>query len=189
MQQNELANLLDISPAMVSRLAKRGMPTDTLERAQRWRKRHLEPARVKGSRFDKNRKTKPAMPAPSTPNPAALLPGVTLAEVELAGVQLDQALSNGDRAAAQMMTSVIRVLLRSLPTGAWPAFTLRVWEELTAGVRAILPPDENNPLCDDGSPVYPSSMTDEEAHENGRFWFEVAAGLWVVNEGGQPTAP
>lgn len=51
MQQKELAQLLDISPAMVSRLAKRGMPTDTLERAERWRKRHLEPGRVKGSRF------------------------------------------------------------------------------------------------------------------------------------------
>lgn len=51
MQQKELAQLLGISPAMVSRLAKRGMPTDNLERAQRWRKRHLEPGRVKGSRF------------------------------------------------------------------------------------------------------------------------------------------
>ena len=51
MQQKELASLLDISPAMVSRLAKRGMPTDTLERATRWRKRHLEPGRVKGSRM------------------------------------------------------------------------------------------------------------------------------------------
>ena len=47
MQQKELAILLDISPAMVSRLAKRGMPTDTLERAERWRRRHLEPGRVK----------------------------------------------------------------------------------------------------------------------------------------------
>lgn len=47
MNQNELAELLGISPTMVSKLKKRGMPTDSLERAQRWRKRHLEPGRVK----------------------------------------------------------------------------------------------------------------------------------------------
>ncbi len=52
MQQKELSKLLGLSPAMVSRLAKRGMPTDSLERAERWRRRHLEPGRVKGARFD-----------------------------------------------------------------------------------------------------------------------------------------
>lgn len=57
MQQKELAKLLDISPAMVCRLAKKGMPTDTLERAQRWRKRHIEPGRMKGIRHDPNRTT------------------------------------------------------------------------------------------------------------------------------------
>jgi hypothetical protein len=55
MQRNELAALLDISPSMVSRLAKRGMPTDDLERARRWRKRHLHPGRVKGARFAPDR--------------------------------------------------------------------------------------------------------------------------------------
>lgn len=62
MQQKELAILLDISPAMVSRLAKRGMPTDDPERAKRWRKRHLEPGRVKGVRADT---IQPKQPAPS----------------------------------------------------------------------------------------------------------------------------
>lgn len=50
MQQKDLARLLGVSPAMVSKLAKRGMPTDSLERAQRWRRRHLELARAKDSR-------------------------------------------------------------------------------------------------------------------------------------------
>jgi hypothetical protein len=52
MLKKELAAALSISPAMVSKLAKRGMPTDTLERAQRWRRRHLEPGRVKGVRLE-----------------------------------------------------------------------------------------------------------------------------------------
>lgn len=52
MQQKHLARALGISPAMVSKLAKRGMPTDSLDSAQRWRRRHLEPARMKGSRVE-----------------------------------------------------------------------------------------------------------------------------------------
>ena len=50
MLKKELADALGISAPMVSKLAKRGMPTDTVERAQRWRKRHLEPGRLKTNR-------------------------------------------------------------------------------------------------------------------------------------------
>ena len=64
MKQYELAQQLGITPGMVSRLVKKGMPTDSLERAQRWRKRHLEPGRIKGARFVLN--AKPAVkPAPA----------------------------------------------------------------------------------------------------------------------------
>lgn len=52
MNQNELAGLLGISPAAVTKLKKRGMPTDSLARAERWRRRHLEPGRAKGQRID-----------------------------------------------------------------------------------------------------------------------------------------
>jgi hypothetical protein len=126
MQQNELAKLLGISPAMVSRLAKRGMPTDTVERAERWRKRHLEPGRVKGSRFDAaqfNKATTPATPAPA----AAAIPGESLAEVEAAGVELDQALTAGDAEWAAVMLQQARDLLRILPDDAEPRLTLRAW--------------------------------------------------------------
>jgi hypothetical protein len=51
MTKTELAAALGVSASMVSRLAKRGMPVDTVERAQRWRRRHLEPGRVKGVRM------------------------------------------------------------------------------------------------------------------------------------------
>jgi hypothetical protein len=37
---------------MVSRLEKKGMPTDSVEKAQRWRRRHLEWTRTKGVRMD-----------------------------------------------------------------------------------------------------------------------------------------
>ncbi len=104
MQQKELAKLLGISPAMVSRLAKRGMPIDCPERAQRWRKRHLEPGRVKGARFDPAQATKPTAPKPATTDTAAAaVPGVSVADVEAAGAELDNALSTGDQAWADVM--------------------------------------------------------------------------------------
>lgn len=62
MLQKDLATALDISPAMVSKLFKRGMPTDSVERAQRWRKRHLQPGRLKSS---KAKGDTPKSPAPT----------------------------------------------------------------------------------------------------------------------------
>ena len=99
MQQKELAILLDISPAMVSRLAKRGMPTDTLERAERWRRRHLEPGRVKGARFDRAETLKAASPTPappaSPPRPVAYVPD---ADLEAVSDLVNGALTRGDQA-------------------------------------------------------------------------------------------
>ncbi len=65
MLQKELAVLIGISAGMLSRLAKRGMPIDSYERAVRWRKRHLEPGRIKGVRMDSVEVTGSA-PAPSS---------------------------------------------------------------------------------------------------------------------------
>ena len=67
MLKKELADALGISGPMVSKLAKRGMPTDSVERAQRWRKRHLEPGRIKSNRAKGDtQKT----PTPAQPNRA-----------------------------------------------------------------------------------------------------------------------
>lgn len=55
-----MADGLGISEAMVSKLRKRGMPMGDVEKAKRWRNRHLEPARMKGTRFDA--KAAPAVP-------------------------------------------------------------------------------------------------------------------------------
>jgi hypothetical protein len=52
MTGKEMAAALGLSEAMVSRLRRRGMPMDTVERAERWRRRHLEAARTKGARMD-----------------------------------------------------------------------------------------------------------------------------------------
>lgn len=146
MQQKELAKLLDISPAMVSRLVKRGMPTDDLERVIRWRKRHLEPGRIKGSRFDPTQATTPTAPKPATPDTAAAaVPGVSvadfeaaLADVEAAGAELDNALTTGDQAWADVMLQQVRESLRQMhletdpDDEAEPRLSLRVWVALCA---------------------------------------------------------
>ncbi len=133
MQQKELADLLGVSPAMVSRHAKRGMPTDSLERAQRWRKRHLEPGRVKGNRYTPNHDPAPA-PAPATDHLPSLpellpcvLPAVLDVEIEAAGDLIDAALARGNQYGAAIRTWQLRGLLRQATGDASPRLSLRVW--------------------------------------------------------------
>ena len=123
MQQKELANLLGVSPAIVSRHAKRGMPTDTLERAQRWRKRHLEPGRVKGNRYTPNHDPAPER-LPSLPE---ALPCVLELEMEAAGDLIDAALARGNQYGAAIRTWQLRGLMRQTTGDACPRLSLRVW--------------------------------------------------------------
>ena len=52
MNGKEMAAALGLSAAMVSKLRKRGMPMESVERAERWRRRNLEPARTKAMRMN-----------------------------------------------------------------------------------------------------------------------------------------
>ena len=129
MQQKELATLLNISPAMVSRLVKRGMPTDTLERAEKWRRRHLEPGRVKGARYTPSHDLAPAPDyLPSLPEALpCVLPGVSDVEIEAAGDLIDAALARGNLYGGAIRTMQLRDLLRQTTDDASPRLTLRVW--------------------------------------------------------------
>jgi phage terminase Nu1 subunit (DNA packaging protein) len=69
MTQKELADALGISQAAVSKLARRGMPTDSVERASRWRRRHLQTGRMKGIRRDTVPASPPAQPGAAAPPP------------------------------------------------------------------------------------------------------------------------
>lgn len=133
MLKKELAQLLGVSESIVSRHTKRGMPTDSLERAQRWRKRHLEPGRVKGNRYDPKAKTK--APAPGEPAAAPNQAG----RVDV----LNQALCAGPVAPTAGVLLDLRSWLRSMPDWRDAHNTLlmpvRVWVALVAYA------------CDDGS--------------------------------------
>ena len=125
MQQKELAALLGVSTGMVSRHVKKGMPTDTLERAEKWRRRHLEPGRVKGARYKPGSTSKPAPARPAAPARAA--PRMGIADVEAASDLVDGALARGSHDAANVKIIQLRGLLRQLPDDASPRLTLRVW--------------------------------------------------------------
>lgn len=60
MTGKELAAGLGISQGMVSRLIAKGMPDDSIERARRWRNRHLQRGRMKGIRADTRVATPPS---------------------------------------------------------------------------------------------------------------------------------
>ena len=116
MKQYELAELLGITPAMVSKLARRGMPTDSLERATRWRKRHLEPGRVKGSRYGTEATAARPLPGVAVP---FLLEAVAALDVALTADQGDPLLDG--------LVMGVRERLRAVPDAMVPALPLRVW--------------------------------------------------------------
>jgi hypothetical protein len=144
MLKKDLAEQIGISPSMVSRLAKRGMPTDTLERAERWRRRHLEPGRTVGSRFDPKRterKARAAPPAPPAFDVQAGHPtGCDIAHLLQVAALLDRHLEAGRDELVGALTERLRAMLRTTPTHATPTLTLRVWRVLAAW--ALLEPPE-----------------------------------------------
>ncbi len=127
MLKKELAQLLGVSESMVSRHAKQGMPTDSVERAKRWRKRHLEPGRVKGSRYDS--KAKPAEQAASQ------------SDLGQCVALLDEALKAGPVPWNALELLDTRIALCTLPDWRTSAETLkmpvRVWVRLIAAVSSV----------------------------------------------------
>lgn len=164
MMKKELAALLGISGAMVSKLSKRGMPTDSLERAQRWRKRHLDPGRVKGTRFDgyyaPRLEAQPVKRGPVIDRVALASGLLNVASVALTAGGCIDALVPGLRAALAAVPAHERNGL-SVP--------MNVMDLLTADVLARVHAD-GDPVSRDGD------MSEEEADAMGRFWYQVAAG-------------
>lgn len=166
MTKKELAALLGISGAMVTRHSKRGMPTDSLERALRWRKRHLEPGRVKGTRFDSN-----YQPIPQTDHPVPPVPvGAYLARARGLLNVASLALSAGG--CVDELIPGLRAALAAVPAPDRNGllFPQNVMDLLTADVAAQLPRSD--------SEVVTADMTDAEADSMGLFWYGVAAGEW-----------
>lgn len=173
MTKKELAQLLGISGSMVTRLEKRGMPVDSLERAQRWRKRHLEPGRMKGTRFnpDEVRTEKSNLMPPVSKPTDAVVRAVSMLNIAAVANEAGQSIDS--------LVPTLRAALHAVPKHEREKvepLPLEVMNILVADVFALcVEPGVPQP-ANDASP-----MSDEEAKKMGEFWYEVAAGEWRVN--------
>jgi hypothetical protein len=165
MLMKDLALALGISGAMVSKLAKRGMPTHDADAARRWRRRHLNPAQTKGNRFD-----------------AAQAPVAAAASGDDGAEALAYAQRMVDRAAELLplgklaaVVGDLRLAMHRVPLHQREALLLpmELWDGLVGDILRLVPAEERQPGA--------SEMSDDEADEAGAFWFSVAAGEFVLS--------
>lgn len=172
MQLKDLAAGLGISPAMVSKLKRRGMPVDSVEAAEKWRKRHLLSTRTKGVRAGSER-----MPIShghvSTPGDGSRRPTAVdgrtarlLRIVEELGVA---ALDSIQRDAFSDFAPVLRQAMAQVPPGAHDLYRLpiEVWDALTEAV-----PDVSDPS---GSSAHAAAGELDDAFM-GEFFRQIALG-------------
>ena len=125
MKQKRLAQLLGISEAMVSKLARRGMPTTSLEAASRWRARNLSALRVD---------LRPAGDGGAAADP----------------VEAVHALAHRAEVDFPSHAEALRRALRSVPAGARSGIELpmTVWRQLLpAGLGEAVPADPEGALA------------------------------------------
>lgn len=172
MKQKELAQALGLSTSSVSKMAKRGMPTDSLERAQRWRKRHLEPSRVKGSRFDP--KAPAAKPAPVSPATLYATPSASEVKyLELLARAADADLAH--EAPKLIDLEPLREYLRAWPSSApVPRLSVRTWIALVDHAMALDAAVRHHP--DQGQRVSPEEFHDliRPGQGGGMHWLATA---------------
>jgi hypothetical protein len=162
MTRQDLARQLGISASMVSRLAKRGMPTDSLERAEKWRRRHLEPGRIKGMRAD-TMSTAAGLADVSKASPRAgdATSAASLQLVRELGLLAHEAL---DRQAFDLVAPRLRKAMAAVPHHERERveLSLEVWDALT--VDAV-------PLGGSGPATPCSDLPDDFM---GTFWYQIA---------------
>ena len=184
MKQYELATLLGVTPAVVTRLKRRGMPTDSLERAQRWRKRHLEPGRVKGAKLaaaNGPRKAPSSKPAEKIPA-AQSEPGATSANwadivhlAQQAGDALLKALEHGEAIEVEFHSSELRSAVREIPPNPdEPRLPIGAWLTLIDHALSDLAPVRTH--YDKALVVTPRTMADliRPGSDSWPEWFGIA---------------
>lgn len=195
MNQKELAAALGISGAMVSKLAKRGMPVDDVDRAVKWRRRHLEPTRTKGVRSD-TFAASPAAPAHRSPpakpalhhahgaaaQPAPLLPASFAGfdwrgpDPELRMAQHLALLADEDFDAHELL---LRIFMMLIPPADRPrlAMPIGVWTKLCPpGFLECIAPGYDGSLTM-ARPAGSVAAGDEPSGESLNVVFEVQCGL------------
>jgi hypothetical protein len=184
MNKTQLAQALGISASMVSRLAKRGMPTASVEAAQRWRRRHLEPGRTKGQRADQlfsapaaggsarsggHVSTVPAMlPSPDASDlsrQAEILIDEAMQRVQDLGALAHDALLTPS--AFDQLAPLLRAAMQRVPAFARDRVRLSegVWDALTSAVSLCALSGTNS-----------ERGVDPDDEFMAEFWYQIALG-------------
>lgn len=163
MLKKELAAELGISAAMVTKLAQRGMPTDSLTAAREWRRRNLDPGKVK-----------PGTSTRRVPDARSARPSTMDATEAVASAQwcMDTAAARlAEGGGIGVMVPALRRALSAVPESHRHLVTwsMPVAVELTRHAYDVL--DVTEPIDQEQA-----SMTASEAEEMGAFWYQVAAG-------------
>lgn len=120
---------------MVSRLVKRGMPDTDIVKAQRWRKRHLEPSRMKA----------PPPDLATLPPPPGLVPG----RRPVTGDAAILALANRTAKAEPVDLAQLQLVLRTVPSARRRDLRIppSVWAALVGPdvLAALLDPAQASP--------------------------------------------
>jgi hypothetical protein len=155
-KKKDLAFALGLSAPMISKLCSQGMPHDSLENALAWRRRNIDPLRAKGTRFDTVRNT-----------PMSVITAQRMGEL----AERDFATWADDLQSALRAVPVHQRAKVLLPA---PLFSRMV--------------SEAKQLLDDAAPEgaeieTTAMMTDADAELMGAFWYSIAAGEFVIEEG------
>lgn len=170
MMLKDIAEGLGISAAMVSKLKKRGMPVTSVAAAEKWRRRHLEPARTKGLRAGTTRAAPPQAArfvpatAPGPVDPEAVVKSLALVR-ELGLLAMDAI----ERDTFETFALTLRQAMAQVPAFARPQVALpeQVWDALTACIPM-------EPAAAVGGRHAAGDDLPEEFM--GVFWYQIALG-------------
>ena len=167
--QNAIGRALGLSSGNMTKLRKLGCPMDSVESVRAWRLERQDIARRKP---EPRRVTVPAAGQRCAQAAHATDLMALAANVLEAGNTI-----------APLVPS-LRAALAAVPHQGRDAVGLYVgvMRELVAHVLALFPPCETDPRNDDGTPVYLGGvdLSDDDARELGEFWYQVAAGEFIV---------
>ncbi|MDB5886650.1 MAG: hypothetical protein JWR74_2821, partial [Polaromonas sp.] len=159
--QTALANALGLARSRITAMKKEGMPTHSIEAAHAWRKARQNIARRKPM----PRQQKPAEPMAEHPQKVTEM--LMAAEASLDAGQSISAL-----------VPMLRAAMAAVPPAQRDdvGLPLNVFRLLVAHVLDALPPREENPLDDDGEPIWcdGAAMSHDEAQVAGEIWYEIA---------------
>ena len=151
--QAAIGRALNLSPASMTKLKKLGMPVTDVEAARTWRAINIAPTMHGHIK---------RQAASVTPSPSQALPHA-LALLDIAAA----ALASGQTIDA--LVPVLRLALRAVPEHERDPDMM-----LQREVMDVLMADVFNAIKQQDAPH--TDMTDDEAAEVGRFWYQVAAG-------------